>query len=185
LFRWSTRINLTGHRTPEAIARRLILGSLALASVIPAFRSLVDLGSGAGFPGLPIALLHPDRTVSLVEARQRRHHFQRAAVRELAIENAVPLHGRAEQLEPRPHDVAVAQAVGPPERVVPWMLPWLRPSGFAVVPGAATLEAVERPSGILEASVVQYQLPLGGERCAAWIGRVQGEDGRGAASCGT
>ena len=85
---------------------------------------MVDLGSGAGFPGLPIALLHPERTVTLVESRERRHHFQRAAVRELGIANAVLRLGRAEVLFPEPSSLVMAQAMASPQQVVAWMLPW-------------------------------------------------------------
>ena len=61
--------------------------------------------------GLPLAILHPRRRVTLVESRERRHHFQRAAVRELGLGNVEPQLGRAESLEARPHDAVVAQAM--------------------------------------------------------------------------
>ena len=136
LVRWGQRINLTAHRTPEAIARRLILDALALAGALPELPSLADLGSGAGFPGLPIAIRHPRCRVTLVEARERRHHFQRAAVRVLGLGNVTLVHGRAEALEPTRHAAAVAQAVARPDQALDWMLPWVEPGGLLVLPGA-------------------------------------------------
>jgi 16S rRNA (guanine527-N7)-methyltransferase len=66
LARWSARMNLTAHGDAEAVVRRLILDAVALDRQLPDVSSMVDLGSGAGFPGLPIALLHPERKVTLV-----------------------------------------------------------------------------------------------------------------------
>ncbi len=169
--RWNRRINLTAHRSPEAVMERLVLDSLALARVLPPFRSLADIGSGAGFPGLPAAILLPDRQVTLVEARERRHHFQRAAVRELGLANVRVIHGRAEDLDPVPHDVVVAQAVARPEKALGWMLPWARPGGHLVIPGGPTAPAPSAIPGVSEASAIFYVVPVSGARRSAWIGR--------------
>ena len=60
LAKWSQRLNLTAHRALDAIVRRLLLEAAALAAQIPIVASLADIGSGAGFPGLPIAVLRPE-----------------------------------------------------------------------------------------------------------------------------
>ncbi len=137
LSRWAPRTNLTGHRGAESIARRLILDAVALVDVLPEFEVLADLGSGAGFPGLPIAILFPDRRLVSVEARTRRIAFQKTAIRDLAIENATPILGRIESLDPIPADAVVAQAVAPPARVLEWMLPWCGDGGCMTLPGTA------------------------------------------------
>ena len=84
---WGQRINLTGHQSQAEIVSRLVLEAVGLLTAAPAFESLVDLGSGAGFPGLPVAILLPSVQVTLVDSRKRRHHFQKAAIRELGLEN--------------------------------------------------------------------------------------------------
>ena len=100
---WAPKINLTGHRSLEAIAHRLVLDAVALAAALPEPpTSLVDIGSGAGFPGLPVAILHEQCEVVLVEAKERKHHFQRAAVRQLALANVTCERGRVEDLVPQP-----------------------------------------------------------------------------------
>jgi 16S rRNA (guanine527-N7)-methyltransferase len=169
--RWNRRINLTAHRSPEAVIERLVLDSLALARILPPFRSLVDIGSGAGFPGLPAAILLPDRRVTLVEARERRHHFQRAAVRELGLENVRVVRGRAEDLHPVPHDVVVAQAVARPDKVLGWMLPWARRGGHLVIPGGPTAPAPSASPEVSDARAIFYAVPVSGARRSAWIGR--------------
>lgn len=151
LERWAGRVNLTGHRGPEAIAQRLIVESAALLPQLPELASLADLGSGAGFPGLPIAVLRPDWLVTLVEARERKHHFQRAAVRSLRLANALPVHGRAESLAPTLHAAAIAQAVARPERVLGWMLPWVESGGLLLLPcGASPPRIPSHPEFLFE-----------------------------------
>jgi 16S rRNA G527 N7-methylase RsmG len=146
-----------------------ILGrALGLSTLLPPDGTIVDLGSGAGFPGLPLAILWPGRSVTLVEARSRRHHFQRHAVRSLGLTNVETLLGRAEVLEGPCHDVVVAQAVGPPEEVVELALPWARPGGRIHVPGLAA--PPESPRGISAARTLAYRLPLGGREIPVWVG---------------
>jgi 16S rRNA (guanine527-N7)-methyltransferase len=146
----------------------LVLDALGLASLIPDEPSLVDLGSGAGFPGLPIALARPACRVTLVESRVKRHHFQRAAIRELGIENVEARLGRAEVLEPTLHRVAVARAVGRSQDVIPWMLRWLEPGGLALVP-IRTGSEPPRPSGAGTLGIRTYRLTGGAER-QVWVG---------------
>jgi 16S rRNA (guanine527-N7)-methyltransferase len=171
LARWSARINLTGHGNAEAVVRRLILDALAMDRMLPEVSSMVDLGSGAGFPGLPIALLHPERSVTLVDSRERSHHFQRAAVRELGIENTILRLGRAEELVPEPHALVTAQAMAAPRQAVIWMLPWAERGGTLALPLSAAQSPPEPIEGVGAESVSSYAVPLGGPRRGIWLGR--------------
>lgn len=171
---WSARINLTAHRDAAAVMRGLVLEALALDLVLPDVPAMVDLGSGAGFPGLPIALLHPERRVVLIESRERRHHFQRAAVRALRIENAIPRLGRAESLPAEPHPLAVAQAMARPERALGWMLPWVEPGGILALPLSVGQEPPAPKRGVVETALQPYAVPLGGPRRTLWTARRTG-----------
>lgn len=178
LAQWAARMNLTGHRTPEAIARRLILDALALGSVLPGAgpgepgpASLADLGSGAGFPGLPLAIRWPRCRVTLVDARERRHHFQRAAVRTLGLVNVGPRRGRIEALEPEPHALVVAQALAQPEQAIAWMLPWVAPGGWLVLPRTADAPELPPAPGLVDAQLRSYRVPLEGPARALWMAR--------------
>jgi len=175
LHGWAQRISLTGHRTPEAIARRLVLDALALGQQLPDADSLADLGAGAGFQGLPIAVARPRCAVSLVESRERRVHFQRAAIRALDLAPRVQsILGRAEALDPRPHAVAVAQAMGAPEQVARWLVPWVAPGGVLVIPGGETGPAIGAVAGLAPAEIATYRVPLGGPSRTLWIARRLG-----------
>lgn len=168
---WSSRINLTGHRGLDGIVRRLILDAAAMVAQVPAPRTLVDLGAGAGFPGLPWAILHRGCSVTLVESRQRRHHFQRAVVRELGLERVRAELGRAEEIPAAPHEVVVAQAMARPEHVLMWMLRWAQPGGLLLIPGSETPPQVPENKGISASERVRYRVPCGGPDRTLWIGR--------------
>jgi 16S rRNA (guanine527-N7)-methyltransferase len=164
-------MNLSGHRDVESIAVRLILDAAALCLHMPRVDRLADLGSGAGFPGLPIAVLRPDCALLLVEAREKRHHFQRTAVRELALLNVEPVHGRLERIAPRPQAGVIAQAVADPEQVLRWMLPWAEVGGFLALPGGERAPEIPSRPGLALERVVAYSVPCGGPKRSLWIGR--------------
>jgi 16S rRNA (guanine527-N7)-methyltransferase len=175
LERWSQRINLTGHRGALAIAERLLLEAAALDQVLPVAATLTDLGSGAGIPGLPLAICRPRSTIYLVESRQRRHHFQRAAIRELELDNAVALLGRAEELEVRPSDGVISQAIARPERALQWMRPWMATSGWvalATVPSVPTFSHPDLTGG----RSIEYAAPRGPVR-VVWIAHLHTRTG--------
>lgn len=171
LDRWGARINLTGHRGLSAIVRNLLLDAVALVAQLPEIESLADLGSGAGFPGLPAAILRPSCRVTLVESRLKRHHFQRAACRALGVRNVAPVLGRAEELEPSPHAAAVAQAVARPEVALALMVRWLAPGGLAVLPGGPDPPRVTHPR-LRPEGVLRYRVPCGGSERTLWVGRM-------------
>ena len=128
LIDWGRSTNLTGHRSVVEATRHLVVGALALQKSIESQVgsqegcTLVDLGSGAGFPGIPIAIANPSCPVTLVESRERRHHFQRAVRRDLGVANLDPRWGRMEALAPSPADWVIAQAVAAPPRVLEWAM---------------------------------------------------------------
>ncbi|MBB5318511.1 16S rRNA (guanine(527)-N(7))-methyltransferase RsmG [Tunturibacter empetritectus] len=86
LLKWNARTNLTAIRDPEEIVRRHFGESLfAGQHLAPGANTLLDFGSGAGFPGLPIAILHPEIAVTLAESQNKKATFLREVVRTLAI----------------------------------------------------------------------------------------------------
>ncbi|WP_255460770.1 16S rRNA (guanine(527)-N(7))-methyltransferase RsmG [Edaphobacter albus] len=100
LVKWNSRTNLTAIRSPEEMVQRHFGESLFaaqnLGSLLP--ETLLDLGSGAGFPGLPIALLYPQIKVTLAESQNKKATFLREVVRTLEIGNVTIWAGRAETM---------------------------------------------------------------------------------------
>ncbi|HYB73881.1 MAG TPA: 16S rRNA (guanine(527)-N(7))-methyltransferase RsmG [Candidatus Sulfotelmatobacter sp.] len=149
LLRWQARANLTGFRTPRAIAQGGFLDSLACLRALPQGPlRIVDIGSGAGFPGLPIRIVRPGAALTLVEANRRRHSFLAHACRTLGLADVQCLHGRAETVAAGPglrasFDVAFARAVRQLQAAAELAAGFLRPGGIFVSQQPA--EAAERP----------------------------------------
>lgn len=111
LLKWNARTNLTAIREPEEIVRRHFGESLFAARHLGPCETLLDLGSGAGFPGLPIALLRPEISVTLAESQGKKAAFLREAARTLAL-NVEVWGNRAEALPPeRRFDTVTLRAV--------------------------------------------------------------------------
>lgn len=111
LLKWNARLNLTRIESVEEAARLHYCESLFLGQKLPAGHlRIVDIGSGAGFPGIPIAMLRPECTVTLVESHQRKAVFLNEAIRNLT--NAKVVTDRAENLK-EGFDWLVSRAVSP------------------------------------------------------------------------
>lgn len=129
LLRWNQRMNLTAVRDPTEILRRHFLESIAVAHSLPAgISTLLDFGSGAGFPGLPIAICKPQIAVTLAESQLKKAAFLREAVRTVGIPVEV-FHGRAEALA-RTFDCVVLRAVDRMGEAVAAAAALVAPSGW-------------------------------------------------------
>ncbi len=135
LLRWNARMNLTAVRDPESIVTRHIGESLFAAThLFPAGQlpiancQLLDLGSGAGFPGIPIKLWVPQLTVTLIESRQRKATFLREVIRTLQLTSISVFPGRAEDYSGPLGDVVTLRAVERFDEVLPTTARLLRPA---------------------------------------------------------
>lgn len=95
---WSVRLNLTAIRDPDLVLRLHFIDSLSVVPLLSRGGSLLDIGSGAGFPGIPINLMLPEKPVYLLEPRRKRATFLGHVVRELGLTNAHVVEGRMERL---------------------------------------------------------------------------------------
>ncbi len=155
--RWSARTNLTALREPEDIVRAGFLDSLACLPLIPpeAWR-VVDVGSGAGFPALPLKLVRPDLSFTLVEASRKKASFLQHMVRSLRLTGVRVVHCRVEAMARDPqemgrYDVALARAIAPPPEQGQMVRPFLRSGGLFLVqvgPGPLIPQVLSRLLGL-------------------------------------
>jgi 16S rRNA (guanine527-N7)-methyltransferase len=132
LWSWRTRINLIGPGEGRHLWRRHVLDSLQLAPLIPgSARSLADLGSGAGFPGIILCCARPDLKLWLVEKSVRKSEFLTEAVTALRLQ-AIVLNQRIEDLAPEPADVVTARALAPLPKLLGLSKGWLSQEGRAL-----------------------------------------------------
>ncbi|MDQ1713794.1 MAG: rRNA (guanine527-N7)-methyltransferase [Frankiaceae bacterium] len=121
---------LLGPREAARTWDRHLLNSAVVASLLAPGESVVDVGSGAGLPGIPMALARPDCTFVLLEPLLRRATFLAEVVADLGLDAQVSVvRARAEDVAGEAYDVAVARAVAPLDRLAGWCLPLLRPGG--------------------------------------------------------
>jgi 16S rRNA (guanine527-N7)-methyltransferase len=132
LQKWNARTNLTAIRDEEGILSRHFLESILCAHKLPqGIVSLLDFGSGAGFPGIPIALIRPEISVTLAESQNKKAAFLREAVRTLGLNTKVH-SARAETL-PITFDAVTLRAVDNMSAAIPAAIQLLNPSGWLVI----------------------------------------------------
>jgi 16S rRNA (guanine527-N7)-methyltransferase len=99
LLKWNEKINLTAIRTEKGIVLKHFLDSLSAHPFLPGHSSLLDIGSGAGFPGIPLKIVEPSLQVTLVDSVLKKVDFQRHIIRRLGLQGIEAVHGRVQQKE--------------------------------------------------------------------------------------
>ncbi|WFE30658.1 16S rRNA (guanine(527)-N(7))-methyltransferase RsmG [Solwaraspora sp. WMMD791] len=181
---------LIGPREVPRLWDRHLLNCAVLGELVPTGSTVVDVGSGAGLPGLALAIARPDLSVVLVEPLARRTAFLAEAVDLLGLTGAVEVvRGRAEELvRSRPDcaaPIVTARAVAPLDRLVGWCLPLVEPGGrlLAMKGGSAAAEVAEHRGAVVRAGGAEPVLRTCGERwldpptTVVEIGRVGGTAG--------
>ena len=139
LMDWNTRMDLTAVTDEaEMMDRHYVDSLMALRfGLIPRRGRIIDVGTGAGFPGMPLALACPEMQVTLMDAQQKRLTFLQAVIDDLQVRNVTLVHSRAEDgarlpLHREQYDLAVARAVAPLAVLAEYLLPYVRVGGSAL-----------------------------------------------------
>jgi 16S rRNA (guanine527-N7)-methyltransferase len=142
---------LIGPRETPRLWERHLLNSAVLGEVMPEGASVCDIGSGAGLPGLVLAIVRPDLRVTLVEPLLRRTTFLEEVVSELGLSTVEVVRGRADLLHgARTFDVVTSRAVAPLDRLLEWSMPLVAPTGTLVaMKGSSIEEEIEKASRTL------------------------------------
>ena len=142
---------LLGPREVPRLWTRHVLNCAAVADLVPRPSALIDLGSGAGLPGIVLALLLPDVQVTLLERMERRSLFLDECVQELGLRNAQVYRATAEEVAGKlAADVVTARAVAPLDRLAGLAAGLVRPGGLILaVKGAAAQEEVAQARPVL------------------------------------
>lgn len=185
LVEWNERFNLTAIRSPEEILTKHLLDSLSCRLMVDFTKAgtLIDVGTGAGFPGLVLKIAYPHLRVTLLDAVRKRLLFLDRVIEELQLEGIATMHSRAEDAArggagspPRSrtdtlplraaNDVAVARAVARLNVLSEWLLPFVRVGGCALAmkgPDVAEeLQGAARAIKLLgggEPRVIEFALP--------------------------
>jgi 16S rRNA (guanine527-N7)-methyltransferase len=156
---------LVSRRDEGQLILKHVADALFAASQCPTDRAVIDIGSGAGFPGLPIAIAHPGSGVCLLESRAKKISFLLEAIRAVGALNAFTYHGRLEgagrdEAHRGRYSVAIARALARPETALHAARPFLIPGGRAMIMISAA--QAEQPGAVSE--IISYRLPDGTPR---------------------
>ncbi len=169
LARWNRAINLVSREEDEGewIERHVLDSLVPLGLGLPGedCREMLDLGAGAGFPGIPLAAARPGLALSLAEGDARKCAFLRHVVRTLPLPRARVLQGRFRELAKKGgaggYDLVVTRAAAAPETVLAAALPFLRPGGCALI---WATDVPRETSGRIH----PYALPFSGRKAVIW-----------------
>lgn len=184
LEQWNRAFNLTGIGTRAAMVTTHLLDSLAASSALAGTR-IADLGTGAGFPGLPLAIAHPQLHFTLIDATAKKVRFVAHAARALGLVNVEAVQARAESMQPvTPFDTVLARAVAPLAELAALARPLSRPGTrlVALKGKRPTAELAAIPSDWELLGVRELKVPgLGADRCLVTLIARPGSE-RGASS---
>jgi 16S rRNA (guanine527-N7)-methyltransferase len=150
LVKWNQKINLTAVRTEKGIILKHFLDSLSPCPYLPTGGRLLDIGSGAGFPGIPIKIVRPSLEVTLIDSVQKKVTFQRHILRALGLRETETVHGRAqdpviqERLAER-FNAVISRAFSDTETFLSLSHPFLEPGGLALaMKGVVTGDEIDQ-----------------------------------------
>ena len=177
LAAWNRSYNLTSIDDRAQVLTHHLLDSLAGSHALAGTRVL-DIGTGAGLPGLPLALMHPERQFTLIDGTSKKVRFVAHAARVMQLANVAAVHARAEDYPTEePFDTVIARAVTALPELARLALPLVAPGGCLVAwKGRVKPEELDAPVPGWGAPQVQaVTVPgLGEERCLVTLQRVSG-----------
>lgn len=138
LVKWGSKINLTSEKDEQSILTNHIFDSLLYAKAITGTGPILDIGSGAGFPGIPLKIMFPEREFVLVESRRKRTSFLGSTVRKLRLDRIEVLNNRAEELFSNDKyagqfDYVIFRAVSSISDCLKLALPFIKETGRVVI----------------------------------------------------
>jgi 16S rRNA (guanine527-N7)-methyltransferase len=161
---WNAQINVISRKDIGSLYEKHVLHSLCIAAVFcfPPGSHVIDIGTGGGFPGIPLAIYFPDTQFHLVDSTAKKIKVVDAVVEALSLANVSTRHIRAEEIKGRRFDIAVSRAVAPLKDLWSWARPLLRPQNI----GKDAMSGLPDASGLicLKGGDLAAEIPLSGAR---------------------
>lgn len=144
---WNEKVNLTAITEDEEFVKKHFIDCIKAfkSNAIKEAKTIIDVGTGAGFPGIPIAILHPVAKITLLDSLNKRINFLNLVVKELGLKNVVTIHSRAEDGARNPElrekfDVATSRAVANMAVLSEFCMPYVKKNGYFVALKGPSIE---------------------------------------------
>ena len=156
LLEWNEKINLTAITEKDDIILKHFVDSLTILKYVDESDKIIDIGTGAGFPGIPIKIMNEEANITLLDSLNKRINFLNIVINELKLDNIVAIHGRAEELarnkaHREKYDVAVSRAVANLSTLTEYMLPFIKVGGKCIcMKGANVKEEIDKAKNAIK-----------------------------------
>ena len=156
LVEWNKFMNLTGITEPQEVITKHFIDSLTVLDKIDKNASLIDVGTGAGFPGIPIKIAFPEVKVVLLDSLNKRIKFLNEVIEKLELKGIETIHGRAEEygrnkIYREKYDIAIARAVAPLNILLEYLMPFVKINGKCLcMKGSSSKEEIENSKNAIK-----------------------------------
>lgn len=171
LIEWNKKMNLTAIIEPKEIIMKHFIDSLTINKYIKEANTIIDVGTGAGFPGIPIKIVSPDKKITLLDSLNKRIVFLENVIEELQLNKIETIHDRAEEMGRNEnyreqYEVSVSRAVAPLNVLVEYLIPFVKVGGRSICMKGPKIEeeleqakrAIEKLGGRID-KVDNFKLP--------------------------
>ncbi len=149
LLEWNEKMNLTAITDPKEIILKHFIDSLTMANKVKEGETLIDVGTGAGFPGIPLAIVKQEVKITLLDSLNKRVHFLQEVIQVLQLNNIRAVHARVEEFaknkkEREQYDIATSRAVAPLNVLSEYLLPLVKIGGKCVCMKGSNIEEIKQ-----------------------------------------
>lgn len=137
LLEWNEKINLTAITETDEVILKHFIDSMTVFKYLVESKNIIDVGTGAGFPGIPIAIMNQNKNITLLDSLNKRINFLNEVCSELKINNIKTYHGRAEEFghnkqHREKYDIAISRAVANMTTLVEYLIPFIKVGGRCI-----------------------------------------------------
>ena len=156
LLEWNKFMNLTGITEPKEVITKHFIDSLTVLDKVDKNASVIDVGTGAGFPGIPIKIAFPETRVVLLDSLNKRIKFLNEVIEKLKLKDIETIHGRAEEYGRNKnyrekYDIAIARAVAPLNILLEYLMPFAKVKGKCLcMKGSSSEEEIENSKNAIK-----------------------------------
>ena len=153
LIEWNEKINLTAITEPSEIILKHFIDSLTIQNYLKEAGQLIDVGTGAGFPGIPLNIINSKVKYTLLDSLNKRIQFLEEVINKLQLENIEAIHGRAEEfakIKRESYDIATSRAVAPLNILLEYLLPLIKINGKCICMKGSNIEEIKDAENALK-----------------------------------